>query len=45
MAFWDRKNKVSVENVKFILMVMQSSGRVVGGWRAATGWGFVLVPF
>lgn len=24
MAFWDRKNKVSVENVKLILMVIQS---------------------
>lgn len=24
MAFWDRKNKVSVENVKLILMVKQS---------------------
>lgn len=24
MAFWDRKNKFSVENVKLILMVMQS---------------------
>lgn len=24
MAFWDRKKKVSVENVKLILMVIQS---------------------
>lgn len=45
MVFWDRKEKVSVENVKSNLVVMQSSGRVVNGRLAVTGWGFILVSF
>lgn len=45
MAFWDRKTKVSVKNVKLIFIVMQSQGRVVKGWPLATGWSFVLVSF
>lgn len=44
-AFWDRKTKVSVKNVKLIFTVMQSQGRAVKGWPLATGWSFVLVSF